>query len=82
MKNRTFIALCLTLTLSSCAAIYGLTERPQMHSEPYQCTGLDSPFPEDWHCLYEGRELTAGEQHTMNLNIQINKEYRSGIQNN
>lgn len=79
MKNTTFTAICLTLTLTACAGIYSTTDstkRPLFPAEPYQCIGLESPFPEDWKCTRDGIELPEGEQNTMNINIQINKDLK------
>ncbi len=42
---------------------------------PYECFNLEQPESE-WRCTYQGKPISEGEQHTMNLNIKNGKKVK------
>jgi len=59
-----------TLLLLSALFISACTPEPK---QPYACFNLDKQESE-WTCTYQGKPISEGEQHTMNLNIKNGME--------
>lgn len=56
----------LLITIMAALFISACTPEPK---QPYECFNLEQPESE-WRCTYQGKPLSEGEQHTMNLNIK------------
>lgn len=60
----------LLITITAALFISACTPEPKQDPyHPYECFNLDKQESE-WTCTYQGRPISEGEQHTMNLNIK------------
>ena len=64
--SKLLISIMAALFISAC------TPEPK---QPYECFNLDKKESE-WRCTYQGKPLSEGEQHTMNLNIKNGKKVK------
>ncbi|WP_288212545.1 hypothetical protein [uncultured Aeromonas sp.] len=66
----------LLITITAALFIAGCTpEQKQDPYHPYECFNLEQPESE-WRCTYQGKPISEGEQHTMNLNIKNGKKVK------